>query len=304
MSRSPPLKVVNETGTVDLHAHHEKMAQELLGLLWRRKWTLAGFVAVVLAVATAALVRMGPSYTSEAIIRVDFAREGAPRETGGVAVDASALVDSTARLIRTRATADQVVTRRGLDTAPRFQHQALLAHLLSMARTFLLHEVAPTPHELAVNAIMRQVRVTNDPQSYLITISAASSAPEEAARLANAVASEYLRNQAQQQVAEAESTAGRQLAEAMLTYGLQHPMYLRARARFEELHARLAAIRNGISDEDIAKLVIGESMIPASVVLTPSGPNVVMTLGFAVVLALAVGIWFVRNTSSGEDRTS
>jgi uncharacterized protein involved in exopolysaccharide biosynthesis len=296
MNRLPPLNVVNETGTVDFRAHHERMMHEMFRLLWRRKWTLAAFVVVALAVATAALVRMGPRYTSVAIIQLDFAQQGAPPEPGGVAVDATALVDSAAIVIRTRATADQVVTRLGLDKAPRFQHLPPLSNLLSMARMRLLQEVPPTPHELAVNAIMRQVRVANDRLSYLITISATSSTPEEAARLANAVASEYMRSQAQQQIAEAVSAAKNQLAEAALTYGLQHPMYQRARTRFEELHARMTAMHNGMADEDITKLVVGESLLPASVVLTPSGPNVVMTLGFAVVMALGAGIWLVRNT--------
>jgi uncharacterized protein involved in exopolysaccharide biosynthesis len=205
-------------------------------------------------------------------------------------------VDSTARIIRARATADAVVTRLGLDKDPHFNRQSRLSSLLWEIRWRLgLQKVPPTPHELAVNAVMHQVRVTNDPRSYLISISANAGTPSEAARLANAVGSEYLRSQALQQVADARAAAERELSSVALTYGFQHPIYLRARARLEELQARLRAMRE--RKEEAGSVPFGESMIPAREVLTPAGPNVTMTLGFAVVMALGGGIWLVRRST-------
>ena len=61
---------------------------------------------------------------------------------------------------------------------------------------------------------MWQVRVTNNSRSYLISVSATSDLPENVARIANAVASEYLRGQALQEATEARAAAETEIAEA------------------------------------------------------------------------------------------
>jgi len=289
-----PLKIENDETTL-LRAHYERVAHDTLRTLWHSRFLIAAILVAAFLLASIALVLIGPRYTSEAIIRLNFSREEPTTETRiqpTASVDAVALVDSAARVIRSRATASAVVARLGLDNDPSFARESVLWRVLSGARTALgLEGATPSPHDLAVKELMRKVTVTNEPRSYLISIAFTTGDSKQAARLANAVALEYLRGQMLQQMADAQAAAERELAQLSSIYGVRHPSYVLARTKLENLQARLSAQRDGSSAEDAAKLVIGQSLMAAQEVMVPSGPNIAMILGLAVGAALALGIW-------------
>jgi uncharacterized protein involved in exopolysaccharide biosynthesis len=281
---------------VHLRAHYEGVAYETLRILWARRSLIATVLAADLVLSCLALVLIGPRYTGdEALIQLNFIRE--EPATGAknlpmATVDAAAVVDGAARIIRSRATACAVVTRLGLDKDPTFARQSLSSRVLtSMRSTFGLAQAMPSNYDLAVNQLMRRVTVTNDPRSYLISVSITLSDRERAASLANAVALEYLRGQLLQQVAEAYAAAERELADLSSIYGALHPSYLNGQAKLERLQVRLNDLRDGMLSEDALRHVIGQSFVAAEKVSVPTDPNIILILGLSAAAALAAGIW-------------
>jgi uncharacterized protein involved in exopolysaccharide biosynthesis len=298
-----PLKIEKHEAIL-LRAHYEGVACDTLRILWHRKLLMAAILIVTLLVASIALVLIGPRYSGEAMIQLNFREEpttGAKTQPIA-AVDAVALVDGAVRAIRSRATASAVVARLGLDENPDFARESTLWRVLSGARAALgLEGATPTPRDLAVNQLMRKVTVTNDPRSYSISVSITTGDPEQAATLANAVAMEYLRGQRLQQLVDAQTAVERELAQLSSVYGVRHPNYVLARTRFENLQPHLNALRDG-SPAEYGANIIGQSFVAAEKVMVPSGPNIVSILGLAVGAGLAVGVWLALLLGAGQDR--
>jgi len=280
--------------TADLPAHYEQLAYDTLRVLWHRKLLISAILVAAVLLVSVMLVRIiGPRYSGEAIIELNFIREvptaGAQIQPTA-SVDAAAIVDSAAHVIRSRATASAVVARLRLDKDPAFARRSAFSYVQSV----LGREAAtPSPHDLAVHELMRKITVTNEPRSYLISIAITTGDPEQSANLANAVAVEYLRGQLLQQLTDAQVSAERDLNQLSSVYGVRHPNYVNGRTRLEHWDARLSALR-GLPADDVAKLVRGLSLVAAQKVMVPSGPNITLTLGLTIVAALGVGIWLAR----------
>jgi uncharacterized protein involved in exopolysaccharide biosynthesis len=274
-------------------AFYAEVARDTLRILWDQKRLIVGILLVAFLVALIALVLIGPRYSAEAMIQLNFIREepATGAKTQSIAtVDAVALIDSAARAIRSRATANAVVDRLGLDKDPDFARESTLWRMLSGVRRTLLGGVPPTPRELAANQLMRKVTVANEPRSYLISIAVTTSDVEQAATLANVVALEYLRGQMLQQLSDIEAAAERELTQLSSVYGVRHPSYVLARTRLDTLQNRLTALRDGPPDDDTVRLVIGQSFVAAEKTLVPSGPPIILILGLTAGAALGVGI--------------
>jgi uncharacterized protein involved in exopolysaccharide biosynthesis len=245
--------------------------------------------------ASIALILIGPRYKGEAMIQLKFSREEPVASTKNesiATVDAGALVDSAARVIRSRATTAAVVARLGLDKETDFAHESALWRGVSMVQTALGFDGArPSPRDLAANELMRRVTVTTEPRSYLISVATTSKTPDQAAKLANAVALEYLRGQLLQQLADEQGVVERELKQLSLVYGERHPHFILWRTKLGNLQTHFSALRDGSSTEDIAKLVTGQSFVAAEKVTVPSSPNIILILGLTVGAALAVAIW-------------
>jgi uncharacterized protein involved in exopolysaccharide biosynthesis len=162
---------------------------------------------------------------------------------------------------------------------------------------------------------MRRIAVTNEPRSYLVSIAVTANDPERAAWLTNAVAFEYLRGQLLQQMTDAYAAVEREVAELSSVYGVRHPSYLSGRTRLERLQGGLRDLREGAPSEDLVKLVVGQSLLPAQKVMVPSGPNLLLVLALTGGAALGAGAWlawllergfirwkwFGRSASRGDD---
>ena len=162
--------------------HYQSVVYNTLTTVWARRLLITTVLVVALTLACVALVLIGPRYTGEATIQLNFLREepatGA-RSLPTASVDAMAVVDSAARIIRSRATASAVVTRLGLDKDPAFAHKSLSWRVFSSVRSGLgLEQVVPSNHDLAEEQLMRRITVTNDPRSYLILVTVAAGEPE------------------------------------------------------------------------------------------------------------------------------
>jgi len=286
---------IEKNETVVPRAHYESVVYDTLWTLWARKWFIAAILFIAVVLASLALVLIGPRYTGEAMIQLNFTREepinGAKLQPTA-SVDAAAVVDSAVRIVRSRETAVAVVARLRLDNDPTFTHQSLSWRAFTSLRSaFGLEQVVPSDRDLAVNQVLRRITVTSDPRSYLISVSITTSDPERAAMLANAVALEYLRGQLLQQATESYAAAEREVAELSSVYGLHHPSYLSGRAKLEDVQGRLSALRADVPNEDVVKHVTGQSFVPADKVMVPTGPNILLVLGLTVGAALAAGIW-------------
>jgi hypothetical protein len=106
---------------------------------------------------------------------------------------------------------------------------------------------APSPREIAISRLMKQIMVNHDPRSYLITVAVTTSDPKRAARLANWVASEYLRGGLREQATEAYAAAEREVVGLSAVFGPRHPAYLNGLAKLERLREALDAARKGIA---------------------------------------------------------
>lgn len=298
MPRTPlSLKVVDRDAAADLRPYFGEAAHDLARLLWRRAWLIAVCAVAGLSIGVAIVISMGPRYTSEALIAPNFGHgTGGSGAAGGapISVDAANLVDSAARVINSRATADAIVSKLRLDLQPQFVHQSLLANVISALRPlFGLDRVAMSSHDLAVDAIMQAVNVTVEPRAYVISITARSARPEVAARLANAVAAEYVRGQVLREATDAWMAAQADLARLSTVYGIHHPTYIQASDRVGELKARVNELRSQPAAE-VAQLGRAYSFVPASAVTAPSGPAVGPIILCSLLVGLGFGLWLAQ----------
>src|SRR5258708_29272356 len=99
-------------GAVVPKSHYEGVVYGTILTLWSRKWLIAGILAGALILASVALVLIGPSYTGEATIQLNFVREepasGAKRGPTA-SLDPTPLVGSAVRRVPSRAAAIAVV---------------------------------------------------------------------------------------------------------------------------------------------------------------------------------------------------
>jgi capsular polysaccharide biosynthesis protein len=281
---------IEDRNSVDLGAYYERVAGDTAKVLWRRKWLIAAFLPVLPSLAFLALVLMGPRYTAEAMIELGFSRKGAALEAKAqetvATVDASVLVDSAARLLRSRPIAAAAAVRLGLDKDPRYTRNPLLLQALTYARSVLgVPEADSTPLDRATNELLRRVSATAQPRSYVISIAATAHNPEDATALVNAVALAYLKVRMAQEIAAAAS----EMKQATEIYGAHHPRYQLAEMKLQGLEAELNALDGG--PKGGAKVVAGVSFIAGDVIVGPSGQQIIVVLGGALAIGLAFGIW-------------
>jgi uncharacterized protein involved in exopolysaccharide biosynthesis len=288
-----PKMMISETGS--LRKYYEGIAHDTLLTIWRRKAMIAAIVFAAILLTSVALVLIGPRYTAEALVQLNFSSEEPLARGAGppvVSIDPVALVDGAARVIRSPTNAGAVVTRLGLDKDPSFARESILWRVLSTGRVLLgLAGVTPSPRDLAIKTLTGMVAVNHEPRSYLISIGVTAGDPARAATLANTVALEYLRGQMIDQLTDEQASAAREFAQLSSVYGVHHPNYIAQRAKLDNVQARLSALQKGGAADDAYRLARGQSFIAAQEIMIPSGPNIPVVLGFTMAASLAAGIW-------------
>jgi Mrp family chromosome partitioning ATPase len=245
----------------------------LLFILRRRARLIAGFCGAALIIAGVIVVFMDSQYTAEVLIQARLTREdqrpqpsASTTSSPAIVIEAASMIETEARIIRSSIIAKRVADRLELTKDPRF---AVRESLVSRALNWL-RSPPSSAEDLIAAALMRDLKVTNDPKSQLINVSYTSNSPELSARIANAIAEEYLRTRS-------EAAARRQLADIAATYGPKHPIYLSAEAKLDEA-LRQPRIGDG-----------AQFLMRAEPTTLPAGPNRRVILSLALLGAFAVG---------------
>jgi uncharacterized protein involved in exopolysaccharide biosynthesis len=273
----------------DLRTHYENVARATLLSIWQHKRLIASFVVVALMLASLVIPLMPRKYSAEALVYPNlFLREQGPTKVQALAsVDAAALINSEARLIRSDAITRAVVKRLGLDRDT--STHSWMSWGLDWIKAWLFPEMRNySPFDRAVATLRNKVSVVNDSRSYLVSISYTGASAEEATRVVNAFAIEYLRDKAiqnrQDGVNAAEGELGRQLA----VYGEKHPKVLQAA---EGLEAARNSLKAAMSPQDGGQddIVTEEGVKLAVPNRTPTSPKGFMILGLAFLVSLLGG---------------
>lgn len=301
----PPFSSASGT-TSPIRAHYE-VARYTLLVLWRGRWLIARLMAACVVLAAAVLAVLPARYTSEALIQLNFTREepaNGSRRLVVATLDGPSLIDSGVRLLRSRATASAVVNRLGLAEDRTFARQSSISTVLYWLGTILGQGPRwPSRHDLAVETLMKNVRVENQSRSNLISITVSSPDPEKSRLLANAVALEYLRASAMRDLAQQQLSAESELSGLLAQLGARHPTVQRAQLRVEQVRAELDRLRDAPALTGVVALSgDGPTLIPADNVSVPSGPNAKLILIMAWVIGLGAGVFVVLYRERFRDR--
>jgi uncharacterized protein involved in exopolysaccharide biosynthesis len=272
----------------DFRDLYEDLAARTLPSIGRHGWFIASLVALALAVAMSIIPLMPRRYTAEVLIYPNLFS----REQGTVAlasVDAGSIVNSEVRMIRSDAIIRAVVNRLG--PAPLAANsQSWAAQGLDWVRAMFLPETRNySPFDRAVAMLRSQVTVVSDMRSYLISISFTAPSADEAARVVNAFAVEYLRDKAIQRRLGKVNSAEVELERQLAVYGDKHPKILQAA---EGLNAARASLEGAMSPQDDNRNEIAseQSVRLAVPNRTPTSPKGFLILGLSFLSALLAGI--------------
>ena len=290
-----PLKFDHEKRTYfqfersDFRARYGDLAAHILALIARHRRGIASLVALALALALIIIPLMPLKYSAEAIVYPNLFSREQGRPVALASIDAAPLVAGEARLIRSDAILRAVVRRLGVDpeaTKPRSWARRSLDWVRSM---FLPETRNLSPFDRTVAMLASKVKVMNDTRSYLISISFTASSPEEAARVVNAFAIEYLRDKAIQTRLDRLNSAEAELRQQLAVYGDKHPRALHAKEEFDAARASLELAmnpqdgdQNEISNDNSVKLAVPNQ--------TPTSPKGFVILGLSFLSALLAGI--------------
>lgn len=178
----------------------------MLRKLWRRHWIIFAVVVLVLAVTYTAVKSMTPLYTATAEILIGAPVNDAAMNqpsSGRPAVD-SEVVQSQARIIRSRTIARRVVERLALDEEPEFnpylkQESSGMASLFGSLPARGNAETAAaktTPRkeqiERVADVLLAKTGVEPTDRSHVLNVQVESEDAEQAARITNAFANVYI----------------------------------------------------------------------------------------------------------------
>jgi Mrp family chromosome partitioning ATPase/capsular polysaccharide biosynthesis protein len=299
-----PIQRSGQAIAFEARIHNEEVVLGALRLLWQNR-KLFGLVAGgAIVFATVFLVLTPKRYTAESIVRLDFESgnvSAAPR----VALDASAVVESEARIIRSRSMAEEVVSRLKLADNAAFSAPPGLA---TRVLEFLMRRSAvddrrsvggieasaaavPRSPEFAraVARVMGSTAVENDNKSYLIAVRFRWSSPNDAATLANALAQEYLRERYVQSLVTSRSRLESELAQLDMRLGDKYPTVLAAKTQLAVVENRLRAWETAATSPVRAVALdnfTAEIAIPAQAPLFPASPNPKAVYALTLLLSL------------------
>jgi succinoglycan biosynthesis transport protein ExoP len=193
-----------------LAKHYDAVTFDFLSMLWRRRWLILAVTGATVLVAALYAMVTPQRYTADLVLQFDFTREdnGGGGKVSSVALEASTLVESEARIMRSLATARAVASRLGLDhTAPNqpsaisslFAGAAELVFPSAVRNTlrnltgFGGGSTEPTARDVAAQKLLSSLGVSNDTKAYLVTLTYRDTDPDRAALVVNAFGNEYLR---------------------------------------------------------------------------------------------------------------
>jgi uncharacterized protein involved in exopolysaccharide biosynthesis len=273
----------------DFRALYEDVAADTLRSIGRHRARIASLVAVAIAIAILIIPLLPRKYSAEALIYPNLFSREQGKTVALASVDAASIITSEARLIHSDAILRAVVKRLGLDPVTT-KSDSWATQGLDWVRAMFLPETRNySPFDRAVAMLRSQVAVMNDTRSYLISISFTAPSPDDAARVVNAFAIEYLRDKAIQRWVDAVNLAEAELGRQLAVYGDKHPKTLQAA---EGLNEARAALEAEMSPQDASqdRVTIDQSVKLAVPNRTPTSPKGFLILGLSFLSALLAGI--------------
>ena len=268
----------------DFRAHYQDIfAHTLLSV--RRHWRfIASCVALALALAFIIIPVLPRKYSATALIYPSLYSQDQGKIVALASVNAESVVNGEARLVVSDVILQAVVRRLGLDQRPEASQS------LGWLRTLFFPETRSySPFDRQVVMLQNKVEVKNDTRSYLISISFTASSADEAARIVNTIAVEYLRAKSIQRKRDAVAGAEIELARQLAVNGDKHPKVLQAADELGVARAALKAVmapdedgRDAVTTDESVKLAIPNR--------TPTSPKGFVILGLSFMLSLLVGI--------------
>lgn len=176
----------------------------LAATLWRRKGLilLCAILGVVLAGLASFLIT--PKYVSTAQLFIDprdlrvLQNEVSPNAVGGDPTSITSYLESQARVIASDSIKSRVIDSEGLDKDPEFGGEATKSGLARLIADIMPASGAP-PRDgkiYAAAALDKSVTVRRGERTFVIDIAVTSREAAKAARIANALATAYLDDQA------------------------------------------------------------------------------------------------------------
>jgi capsular polysaccharide biosynthesis protein len=268
----------------DFRAHYQNVAAHTL-LSVRRRWRfIASCVALAVAVAFIIIPLLPRKYSATALIYPTLYSQDQGKVVALASVNAESVVNGEARLVVSDVILQAVVRRLGLD------QRADASQSLGWLRTLFFPETRSySPFDRQVTMLQNKVEVKNDTRSYLISISFTASSADEAARVVNAIAVEYLRAKAVQRKRDAVTAAEIELARQLAVNGDKHPKVQQAADELGVARAALKAVMApGEGGQDA--VTTDESVKLAMPNRTPTSPKGFVILGLSFLLSLLAGI--------------
>lgn len=272
-------------------------ARRVRDILWRRR-AIAICVCLVLGtVAGTVKWFAGPSYSASLIIKPDLRGRQTPANTGpSPLIDGASLVESQMALVRSHAVAKRVVERLGMvdasDQSGKKRSWVSRAYGYWSDRAFSAWK--PTAVDRAAAQLVSNLSAQRLQQSYLIRLAYRAKSSDEAARVLNAVASEYIRTGQLQLLADRYHVANTALADLLRKYGPKHPLVLRAERDVESQHRALQA-----EEEKALRLMSSEALtatglvLPAEAITIPTGYSVSAAIFVGLLLGALVGLFAI-----------
>ncbi len=273
-------------------------------ILWRRRWTIVWAAIAAVIFASIFLILKQKEYTAETLLRLDFS-SSRPDAGARITLDPAAVIESEARVIRSRAVAERVVTSENLEANPEFSAPAgvitgAIQALKSLFGADGLGEdvradsaaTAATKKpsfQNAVAKVMASTAVESDNKSYLVAIRFRWASAETAAQIANAISEAYLRERQLQNLAEEASRLKAELSVLEQRIGERHPAFVGTRARLASVGDQIELLRR--AEDPVRNVTVANfTAIPAVPALPPlaaSAPKPAVVYGLTLLACLA-----------------
>lgn len=222
-----------------------------------------------------------PVYTATTLIQPYLLTKEHTKDSGLAPLDGKMLVDGAIQIVESHALARKIAEKLKLDS------QATGTGLFSPVLKYFNASTTGDRSQaldLAARAITQKLTVTNPRKSHMIEVSYSAQSPEQAALIANAVASEYIVFNQTTDIAKAHAKAQQQYAELSTRYGAGHPRVIAAKRELELVQEKILVAENSMKLLTPRELLSTGLVIPASPISLPSNRRLWPTIASGLVL--------------------
>lgn len=277
-----------EPERADFRAHYDNVAAHTLRSIGREWRLTASVVTLVLTLAFVMIPLLPRKYSATALVYPKLFSSAENKSVARASIDASSIVSGEARLIVSDAILQAAVKRlaQSPDAAAAESHSWISQGVDWLRETFFPETYNHSQLDRRVAMLRNRVEVVKDTRSYLISISFTTRSADEAARVVNVVALEYLQDKTIQSRRDAVTAAEAELVRQLAINGERHPKVLQAE---DALGAERAALKAALGGGGRGAVVADENVTLAIPNRTPTSPKGSVILALALILGLLGG---------------